>query len=106
MPKQTYLGIPRELIPWAPEVDSGRCIGCGECLQLCANNVFVLNEVEKQMVVANPTNCVVLCDKCAGFCPEDAITFPNKAEFKKLLMELMHQKKKTASDGTKGTPAG
>lgn len=96
MATRTYMGIPRELIPWAPKIDSEHCIGCGECLNTCLNNVFVLNEAENKMTVANPTNCVVLCDKCAGFCPEEAITFPNKDEFKKLLQRLLRELREKA----------
>jgi NAD-dependent dihydropyrimidine dehydrogenase PreA subunit len=101
MANRTYLGIPRELIPWAPKIDADRCIGCGECLGTCPNNVFVLNEAENKMTVANPTNCVVLCDKCAGFCPEEAIEFPNKDEFKKVLQQLLQQvREKTLSQSS------
>ena len=96
MKARAYLGIPRDLIPWSPKIDSDHCIGCGECLNTCPNNVFVLNETEKKITVANPTNCVVLCDKCAGFCPEEAIEFPNKDEFKKLLQRLLEELREKA----------
>jgi ferredoxin len=47
--------------------------------------------------VANPDNCVVLCDKCAGFCPQEAISFPDKEATKrlvgKLLQEVLKQQK-------------
>jgi len=62
----------------------------------CPNNVFVLNEAENKMQVANPMNCVVLCDKCTGFCPEEAITFPDKDEFKKVLQKLLQQMREKA----------
>jgi|GEM_PF-3253584 len=32
MTARTYLGIPRDLIPWSPTINADRCIGCGECL--------------------------------------------------------------------------
>lgn len=100
MKARAYLGIPRDLIPWSPKIDSDRCIGCGECLNTCPNNVFVLNETENKMTVANPTNCVVLCDKCAGFCSEEAIEFPNKDEFKKLLQRLLEELREKAGSET------
>jgi len=91
MAGRTYLGIPREMIPWAPKIDADACIGCGDCLDMCANNVYVLDEQNQKMVVANPDNCVVLCDKCAGFCPNQAISFPDKEQMRQLLQRLRSQ---------------
>ncbi|NMB99281.1 MAG: 4Fe-4S binding protein [Thermoanaerobaculaceae bacterium] len=88
MEKRLYLGIPREEIKWNPVIDSEKCTGCQECLNTCPNSVFLFNEDKFKAEVVNPNNCVVLCDKCALFCPSEAITFPEKNEFKKLLREL------------------
>ncbi len=101
MKARTYLGIPRELIPWGPKIDPDRCAGCGECLSTCPNNVFVLDEAQNKMTVANPTNCVVMCDKCAGFCPEEAIEFPDKDEFKKVLQRLLGELQKRSPEETR-----
>ncbi|MCX6645311.1 MAG: ferredoxin family protein [bacterium] len=87
-----YIGIPREKIPWFPEVDAEKCIGCGECLETCPNGVFILNEESKTVEVSNPSNCVVLCDKCAGFCKVEAISFPDKEETKRLIRSLLREK--------------
>ncbi|MGC8854933.1 MAG: 4Fe-4S dicluster domain-containing protein [Halothiobacillaceae bacterium] len=89
MAGRPYLGIPREMIPWRPQIDRERCIGCGECLNACPNGVFALNEDEMKMEVVSPENCVVLCDKCAALCPTEAITFPDKGETKKLVVRLL-----------------
>jgi NAD-dependent dihydropyrimidine dehydrogenase PreA subunit len=91
MPSGSYLGIPREMIPWAPVIDNDTCIGCGKCLDTCANGVYVLNEGAGKMEVAVPGNCVVLCDKCAGFCDQDAIRFPDKEETKRLIGKLLRE---------------
>jgi NAD-dependent dihydropyrimidine dehydrogenase PreA subunit len=84
---RTYLGIPREQIPWAPRVDAERCIDCGECVSFCPNGVFA-NDADGKVSVANPSSCVVLCNRCAAACPNDAISFPDREETKRLLKEL------------------
>ena len=89
MAGRPYLGIPREMIPWEPTIDSEKCIGCGECLNACPNGVFIMNEEEVKAKVAVPDNCVVLCDKCAAFCDSEAISFPDKEETKKLVIRLL-----------------
>jgi len=89
MAGRNYMGIPREKIPWCPRVDADKCVGCGECLETCPNGVFVLNETTNKVEVANPDNCVVLCDKCAGFCPQEAISFPDKEATKRLVGKLV-----------------
>lgn len=88
---KAYMGIPREKIPWHPAVDPDKCIGCGECMETCPNGVFVLNEATNTVEVAEPLNCVVLCDKCAEFCSEDAIGFPDKSEIKRLVGQLLRE---------------
>jgi len=92
-----YLGIPRSLIPWAPHIDEDTCIGCGDCLEMCANGVFLLDDAAGKMRVAQPDNCVVLCDKCAAMCNEDAITFPDKAEMRSLLQRLIRERRARAA---------
>lgn len=87
----TYMGIPRERIPWEPEIDEDHCAGCGECLDTCPNGVYELAGDGSKMIVSNPFNCVVMCDKCAGFCPLEAISFPDKGATKELLAELVKQ---------------
>ena len=89
MAGRDYIGIPRDKIPWSPSIDAEKCVGCGECLEVCANGVYLLDEAAGKMNVANPNNCVVLCDKCAVFCRQEAITFPDKQETKKLVGRLL-----------------
>jgi len=89
MSQRTYMGIPRERIPWEPRIDEDLCVGCGECMEVCPNGVFRLNEEKDVVEVAVPLNCVVLCDKCAGSCPAEAISFPDKKETKELLKKLL-----------------
>ena len=88
MPSRSYMGVPRELIPWAPRIDHERCTGCGQCRDFCPNDVYALNDQTHKMEIAKPENCVVLCDKCQPFCPRDAIGFPDKEETKMTLNRL------------------
>ncbi len=88
MAGRNYLGIPREMIPWMPSIDREKCLGCGECRDFCPNDVYVLSEADQKMEVANPYNCVPMCDRCVTSCANAAITFPNKEEMKRLLETL------------------
>lgn len=94
MTSQTFHGIPRDQILWNPTVDPEKCIGCGECLEVCANGVFEFSESTSQVNVKVPTNCVVLCDKCAKLCPVEAISFPDKDETQKLLVLMFQSRNK------------
>lgn len=86
---RSYMGIPRERIPWAPIVNAELCSGCGACLEECPNGVFALDDSAGLTRVVEPNQCVVLCDKCALSCPSGAISFPDREETKKLLRELV-----------------
>lgn len=85
----SYLGIPREQIAWFPIIDPNACSACGECADLCANEVFGLNASNSLMEVVNPYNCVVLCDKCGLTCPSEAIHFPDKRDMKAAIQQLL-----------------
>lgn len=100
MAGRPYMGIPREEFTWNPTVDEGKCVGCGQCLEVCPNDVFEMDKSTNKMKVVNPTNCVVLCDKCMAFCEQDALSFPDKEAIKRFVGERMRdaaqQRKKAA----------
>jgi NAD-dependent dihydropyrimidine dehydrogenase PreA subunit len=83
---QTYMGIPRDAIPWFPTVDPDKCINDGVCIEFCVNDVFAQDDIST--VVANPLNCVVGCSSCARVCPSDALTFPDEHELVETLRLL------------------
>ncbi len=80
--------IPREKIPWFPSIDPVLCTADQECLNFCHNDVFVMDGASGKVVVAQPLNCVVGCDSCAQICPVQAITFPDKDQFRATLRRL------------------
>ncbi len=83
-----YLGIPRNLIPWFPKIDQAKCNGCGICVKACKHEVYARDESSQKAVVANPYYCEVYCQSCQFQCPQEAISFPNKAEVKEIFREL------------------
>lgn len=87
--ENTFMGVPRDRIPWAPTIDYSKCDFCMECDKFCPHRVFERREGEEcKLVVANPNNCVVFCRACAKTCGRDALSFPDKAEITKLIKRL------------------
>lgn len=52
-------------------VDTDKCIGCGECVDVCPVEVYELQN-EKATVV-NEEECLG-CESCVEVCEQDAIT--------------------------------
>jgi NAD-dependent dihydropyrimidine dehydrogenase PreA subunit len=80
--------IPREKIPWFPTIDPDLCIGDQDCINFCKNDVLAFDEGSFKAIVVKPYNCVVGCDACAKICPQEAIKFPEKEEFRATLRRL------------------
>jgi len=89
MPRKPYMNIPREQIPWYPTVDADKCVNCGECLEFCSNGVY--EKGEKTVLVAEPFNCVVGCNRCSRVCPNEALSFPTQEQLKDMLQRLREQ---------------
>jgi NAD-dependent dihydropyrimidine dehydrogenase PreA subunit len=53
-----------------PEVDAGKCIGCGACVSVCPQTVFEMKGSKSK--VMKPENCVE-CNACVENCPSTAI---------------------------------
>lgn len=89
----TFMGVPREMIPWYPVIDYSKCDFCMECDKFCPHNVFKkLGTEGKKLVVENPNNCVVFCRACAKACPLDCLTFPDKKEISNLIKKVRREK--------------
>ena len=94
MSEETYEGVPRNKIPWAPKIDYDKCITCGKCVEYCTLGVFEFEEKdgEKKTVVKNPNSCVVMCRGCEDICPAGAITHPSEGETQKIIEKLQKAK--------------
>lgn len=53
------------------DVNGEKCEGCDECVTICPQEVFEMQESKSNPV--NAAECV-FCESCLGVCPSDAIT--------------------------------
>lgn len=56
---------------YVPEVDQEKCVGCGECVEVCPVDVYELQN--EKSVVVNEDECLG-CESCLEVCEEGAIT--------------------------------
>jgi NAD-dependent dihydropyrimidine dehydrogenase PreA subunit len=91
MSDETFMGVPREKIPWFPTIDYNKCDFCMECDKFCPHQVYERREGEVKLVVAHPEHCVVFCRACAKTCGPDALSFPNKPETIELIKRLREE---------------
>ncbi len=52
------------------DVDESKCIGCGECVRVCPNNVYEIVRGKSRPI--RPESCVY-CRSCIVHCPVSAI---------------------------------
>jgi Nif-specific ferredoxin III len=77
-------GVTRGKKEWTPRfvtsIDSGRCIGCGRCIKICAHAVLAPAEVDEEESakmfarVENPDDCIG-CEACGRTCRKGAFSF-------------------------------
>ena len=53
------------------EVDKEKCIGCGECVDVCPVDVYEMND--EKSVPVNVEECIG-CESCIEVCEQEAIT--------------------------------
>lgn len=56
---------------YRPEVDAEKCIGCGECVEICPVEVYELQN--EKSVVVKEEECLG-CESCLEVCEQNAIT--------------------------------
>ena len=64
------------------------CLHDRACLDFCHNDVFAWSDEAGRVEVVNRCNCVIGCTSCAQICPVEAISFPDKDEFRSALRRL------------------
>ncbi|HHN65861.1 MAG TPA: 4Fe-4S dicluster domain-containing protein [Nitrospirae bacterium] len=52
-------------------VDDAKCEGCEECVNICPQGVFEMED--SKSLPSNSSECVY-CESCLGVCPTEAIT--------------------------------
>ncbi len=95
MSESTFMGVPREKIPWYPVIDYDKCNFCMECDKFCPHKVYERQEGERKLIVKNRDNCVVFCRACAKTCEPDALSFPDKKEITALIKEIRKEQEKS-----------
>jgi NAD-dependent dihydropyrimidine dehydrogenase PreA subunit len=53
------------------DVDEEKCIGCGECVEVCPSDVYEIQD--EKSVVVNEEECVG-CESYLDVCEQEAIT--------------------------------
>jgi NAD-dependent dihydropyrimidine dehydrogenase PreA subunit len=53
------------------EVDQEKCIGCGECVEICPVDVYEMQD--EKSVPVNAEECIG-CESCVEVCEQGAIT--------------------------------
>ncbi len=56
-----------------PIFDQERCIGCGQCVEICPADALIIKGIEHEFAVADYNKCI-RCYCCHEICPVDAIT--------------------------------
>ncbi|MHB1415476.1 MAG: ATP-binding protein [Chloroflexota bacterium] len=56
-----------------PDIDYGRCEGCGICAESCPGNAVEV--IDGRAVIVRPDDCTY-CAECEGLCPQGAISCP------------------------------
>ncbi|SJZ59943.1 4Fe-4S dicluster domain-containing protein [Selenihalanaerobacter shriftii] len=66
---------------YSEEIDWNKCIGCGNCIRICGQDVYILVNTPQGQKADNPNNNKCLGDAhCYNACPTNAIKFKKTEE--------------------------
>lgn len=66
----------------APQIDSSKCTGCGQCVPVCPTNALAVEDqpsTDQRSLFLSYGDCT-FCGLCAPACPYDVISFQGKYE--------------------------
>ena len=69
----------------SPKVKKKKCIGCGECVEHCAQSAIALQDEKAEI---NPKNCVG-CGECIIICPNGAIQIRYNADIPRFQRKIV-----------------
>ncbi len=67
------------------QIDQELCIGCGQCLEVCASRILTRREDGK---VENPGKSCIECLHCGGMCPAGAISYDGEPVVKETIDKI------------------
>lgn len=65
-----------------PEINPGKCTGCGKCVEVCPSSALSLSDeiaADRRKLFLSRGNCIS-CGLCKPACPHDAIVLKSKGE--------------------------
>ena len=65
------ISLEESIMSYTVLVDTDKCTGCGECIDICPVNVYEMSGDKCEAIA--PEECVG-CESCTGVCEFDALT--------------------------------
>ena len=97
MSESTFMGVPREKIPWFPTIDYDKCNYCMECDKFCPHQVFERREAERaETRGGQPEQLRGVLPRLRKTCGPDALAFPEKPAIVAMIKTIREEAKEHA----------